>query len=635
MDLTFNVYSLFLVFSGSIMLFFSWYACKKKHGAVQAFGLMMLSNAIWSLGYGLELASPVLNQAKFFINIEYIGITTLPLYWVLFCLKIAGKEKWNRHPFIISVLIGVTVTVTLLVWTNSHHHLHYKNYYMDQTGEFPMVYIVPGISYKLFTVYFYLLLGFGSYLLISTFRKADPIYKSQNYSIVIAAIIPWITNMSYVFGFRPLGNLDLTPFSFAATIFFIAIAIYRFKLFDVLPIAREKVLDLIQDGFLVVDKKNRVIDYNNAFRKYLKNPNSKKIIGTQIETLFPEQTAFFEFLEKHHSGKIELHIDSPSGPIDLEADILYLDENRLNNDATIIKLQDLTHFKQEALKSQQQTEELKKLNQLKDRIFSIIAHDLRGPLVNLSEVLKMISNNLITIEEFKELSPILNKDILYTTDLLENILHWSRSQLKGYGISKEYFDLKSMIVNEVNYHLPSAASKNIQIVQDVFPGNIVYADMLMIQIVVRNLLSNAIKFCYEGCEIDINAVYQKGKMLLSISDNGTGIKKETLEKLFGGDNISTRGTMNEKGTGLGLMVCKEFMERNDGHISVKSELGKGTTFHLSIPIEPEIIPVETEAGPVDPKVNHVEAGNVPDEPGSIPFKSGTSRIDNNDKSQHI
>lgn len=635
MDLTFNVYSLFLVFSGSIMLFFSWYACKKKHGAVQAFGLMMLSNAIWSLGYGLELASPVLNQAKFFINIEYIGITTLPLYWVLFCLKIAGKEKWNRHPFIISVLIGVTVTVTLLVWTNSHHHLHYKNYYMDQTGEFPMVYIVPGISYKLFTVYFYLLLGFGSYLLISTFRKADPIYKSQNYSIVIAAIIPWITNMTYVFGFRPLGNLDLTPFSFAATIFFIAIAIYRFKLFDVLPIAREKVLDLIQDGFLVVDKKNRVIDYNNAFRKYLKDPNSKKIIGTQIETLFPEQNAFFEFLEKHHSGKIELHIDSPSGPIDLEADILYLDENRLNNDATIIKLQDLTHFKQEALKSQQQTEELKKLNQLKDRIFSIIAHDLRGPLVNLSEVLKMISNNLITIEEFKELSPILNKDILYTTDLLENILHWSRSQLKGYGISKEYFDLKSMIVNEVNYHLPSAASKNIQIVQDVFPGNIVYADMLMIQIVVRNLLSNAIKFCYEGCEIDINAVYQKGKMLLSISDNGTGIKKETLEKLFGGDNISTRGTMNEKGTGLGLMVCKEFMERNDGHISVKSELGKGTTFHLSIPIEPEIIPVETDAGPVDPKVNHVEAGNVPDEPGSIPFKSGTSRIDNNDKSQHI
>ncbi|MNV46059.1 Histidine protein kinase DivJ [compost metagenome] len=144
-----------------------------------------------------------------------------------------------------------------------------------------------------------------------------------------------------------------------------------------------------------------------------------------------------------------------------------------------------------------------------------------------------------------------------------------------------------MIINEVNYHLPSAASKNVNIVQDVFPGNIVYADMLMIQIVVRNLLSNAIKFCYEDCEINITSVYREGKMLLSIADNGMGIKPEALERLFGGENISTRGTMNEKGTGLGLMVCKEFMERNNGEITVESEFGKGTKFNLFIPIEPD------------------------------------------------
>ncbi|SHF19484.1 sensor histidine kinase [Pedobacter caeni] len=585
MDFTFNAYSIFLIFSGIIMLSFAWFAYRKKHGAVRVFSLMMLSNAIWSLAYGFELASSSLDQAKFFINIEYIGITTLPLCWVLFCLEIAGKEKWYRHPLYISILTVVTVGITLLVWTNDYHHLHYAQYYMDTNGSFPTVHIVPGPSYYFFTLYFYILLGFGSYLLIATFRKADPIYKSQNYSVVIAAIIPWLTNITYILGFRPVGNVDLTPFSFAATIFFIAIAIYRFKLFDVLPIAREKVLDLIQDGFLVIDKDNRVIDYNSAFRKYLDDPNSKKIIGTQIETLFPGQNAFFEFLKTHQSGKIELHLESHNVSFDLEADILYLDENRLNSDATIIKLQDLTQFRLEALKSQQQTEELKKLNQLKDRIFSIIAHDLRGPLVNLSEVLKMISNDLITVEEFKALSPILNKDILYTTDLLENILHWSRSQLKGYGINKEYFDLKNMIINEVNYHLPSAASKNVRIIQDVFPGNIVYADMLMIQIVVRNLLSNAIKFCYEDCEIDISSVYKDGQMLLSIADNGTGIKEEALNRLFGGENISTRGTMNEKGTGLGLMVCKEFMERNDGRITVESEFGKGTKFNLFIPIE--------------------------------------------------
>lgn len=365
-----------------------------------------------------------------------------------------------------------------------------------------------------------------------------------------------------------------------------ALAAYRYKLFDVLPVAREKVLDLIQDGFVVIDKQYRIIDYNQALRKYLEEPNSKKIIGSSIESLFPEQDTLFEFLRKHQSGKVEISVESPLGVHDLEADIIYLDDNQLSNVATVIKFQDLTHFKQQAVRSQQQTEELKKLNQLKDRIFSIIAHDLRGPLVNLSEVLKMISNDQITIEEFKMLSPTLNKDILYTTELLENILHWSRSQLKGYGLNKEYFDLRSMIINEVNYHLPSAESKNVKIIQDVFPGIMVYADMLMIQIVVRNLLSNAIKFCYEGCEIDISSVYTKGQMMLTIHDNGIGIKEETVKKLFSGENMSTRGTLNEKGTGLGLVVCREFMERNDGAITVESELGVGTRFNLFIPVAP-------------------------------------------------
>lgn len=547
---------------------------------------MMLSNGIWSLAYGFELASTSLEQVKFFIDIEYIGISTLPLFWFLFCLQLSGKEKWYNKTFNLIALTMVSIVTTLLVWTNEYHHLHYKTFYMDYTADFPMVVITPGISYQLFTAYFYVLLAIGSYLLIATFRKADAIYRRQNYSIIIAATIPWITNLTYLLGIRPMEHLDLTPFSFAASIFLISIAIYRFKLFDILPVAREKVLDIMQDGFLVIDKSNRIIDYNTAFRKYLADADSKKIIGIQIETVFPGQQAFFDFLKLHQPGKIEIDVTTPSGKFDLEADIRYLNENHLNNDATIIKFQDLTQFRQEALKSKMQTEELQKLNQLKDRIFSIIAHDLRGPLVNLSEVLKMISYDLITVEEFKMLSPTLSKDILYTTDLLENILHWSRSQLKGYGINKEYFDLRSMIVNEVNYHLPSAETKKINIIQDVFPGKLVYADMLMIQIVVRNILSNAIKFCSENCEINISAVYSAQQMMmLTIQDNGIGIKPDILKKLFSGENLSTRGTMNEKGTGLGLVVCKEFMEKNDGSISVESEVGKGTRFSIYIPIE--------------------------------------------------
>ncbi|SMC97771.1 sensor histidine kinase [Pedobacter nyackensis] len=585
MDFTFNSYAITLIFCGIITLLFSYHLFERKGEAVRLFSYMMLSNAIWSLAYGLELASPTLSQMRFFLNIEYLGISTLPVNWFLFCLQLSGKDYWYKKRLNLVLMFSVSIITILLVWTNNYHHLHYNSIKLDASDPFPRAIIEPGIWYRFFTVYFYLLLGLGTYLVFVTFRKADAIYRRQNYTIFLAALVPWMVNLAYLLGLRPLGNIDLTPFAFIVAVLLISMAIYRFQLFDILPVAREKVLDLIQDGYLVLDGKNRIIDYNEAFKTYFPADKKRKIIGMQIESLFPGQDKLLDFLKNHRCGKIELKLDTGKASFDLEANIMHLNESQLSNEATIIKLQDLTAIKEEALKSKLQTEELKKLNQLKDKIFSIIAHDLRGPLVNLSEVLKMLNTNMITIEEFKALSPKLSRDILYTTDLLENILHWSRSQLKGYGINKVEFDLRNMIINEVNYHLPSAAIKKINIIHDVFPGHLVYADMLMIQIVVRNILNNSIKFCHDACEINISAVYKANHMmLLTIEDNGRGMTKEALDMLFNGASVSTRGTMNEKGTGLGLVICKDFMERNNGQIEVTSELDKGTRFKLYLPI---------------------------------------------------
>lgn len=545
---------------------------------------MMLSNAIWSIAYGFELASSTLSQVKFFINIEYVGIATLPLNWFLFCLSFCDKGCWYKKRLNIALILVVPIVTILMVWTNNYHHLHYKHIEIATSGPFPMVAITPGIWYRIFTIYFYLLLACGCYLILMKFRISDPIYKKQNYSIIIAALIPWLANMAYLLGLRPLAYLDVTPFAFVITSFFILIGIYRFKLFDIIPIAREKVLELMQDGFFVLDQQNRIIDYNKSIHRYISLANNHKIIGTPLEMIFPDQPHFFERIKNHQAGKIELDVVLENKVLYLEADILFLADNKINNDFVIIKLQDLTNFKKEAIRTKEQANELEKLNQLKDRIFSIIAHDLRGPLVNLSEVLKMIANDQITREEFKSISPTLSKDIIYTTDLLENILHWSRSQLKGFGIKKEFFNLRNLIINEINYHLPAATTKKIKIIHDVFPGEMVYADILMVQIVMRNILNNAIKFCHEDCEIHITAAYQRnGTMLVCIQDNGVGIPAHVLDRLFKNENITTRGTFNEKGTGIGLMVCKDFMIRNDGDITVSSEEGKGAKFCITLP----------------------------------------------------
>jgi len=585
MNFTFNIYAILLLAFGSITITLAYFIYRKGGNAVRWFSLMMFSNAIWSIAYGFELASSEISQIKLLLNIEYIGIATLPLNWFLFCLHFSGKECWYKKPLNLTSILIVPIATILLVWTNSYHHLHYASYQMATDTPFPIISLTPGIWYRIFTIYFYLLLACGCFLLWMKFRKSDPIFRKQNYSLIIAATIPWIANVAYLAGIRPLGYVDVTPFAFIITTFLILIGIYRFKLFDIIPLAREKVLELMRDGFFVLDNEYRIIDYNQSIKAYINYTKGMKLIGVELNELFPNQPNFLNLLKTHSPGKIDLEVFIYGQQLFLEADVIFLNDNKIHNDFSIIKLQDLTAYKKEVLRSKEQAAELERLNQLKDRIFSIIAHDLRGPLVNLSEVLKMIANDQISSDEFKNISPTLSKDIIYTTDLLENILHWSRSQLKGYGINKETFNLRNLIINEINYHLPAAYLKKIKIIHDVFPGEMVYADMLMIQIVIRNIINNSIKFCHEGCEIIITAAYQKeNKMLVCIEDNGVGIQESILNKLFKDENITTRGTLNEKGTGLGLLVCKDFMNRNDGDITVTSTEGKGAKFCITIPV---------------------------------------------------
>ncbi len=587
MNFTFNIYAILLLIFGSITITLAYFIFRKGGNAVRWFSLMMSSNAIWSIAYGFELASSDISQIKTLLNIEYIGIATLPLNWFLFCLQFSGKECWYKKPFNMAALLIVPVITILAVWTNSYHHLHYSSYRMATDTPFPMIDLTPGIWYRIFTLYFYIIMACGCFLLYMKFRKSDQIFRKQNYSLIIAAAIPWLANILYLIGIRPLGYVDVTPFAFIITSFLILIGIYRFKLFDIVPLAREKVLELMRDGFFVLDKDYRIIDYNQSIKAYINYKEGMKLIGIGLDDLFPNQPDFLNMLKMHSPGKIELDVLINGEQLFLEADVLFLHDNKINNDFSIIKLQDLTDYKKEAIRSREQAIELERLNQLKDRIFSIIAHDLRGPLVNLSEVLKMIANDQISSEEFKSISPTLSKDIIYTTDLLENILHWSRSQLKGYGINKELFNLRNLIINEINYHLPGAYLKKIKIIHDVFPGEMAYADMLMIQIVIRNIINNAIKFCNPDCEIHITAAYQKeNNILVCIQDNGIGIPEPILKKLFKDENITTRGTLNEKGTGLGLLVCKDFMIRNDGDITVSSIEGKGAKFCITIPVGP-------------------------------------------------
>lgn len=243
-------------------------------------------------------------------------------------------------------------------------------------------------------------------------------------------------------------------------------------------------------------------------------------------------------------------------------------------------------LKEANLKVKAQNDELEDLNATKDKFFSIISHDLKGPLNSLTSFSGLLMNHTssLSTEEIQMLAKDLDKSLKNLFALLENLLQWSRSQTGNIEFTAEEFDLTEMLNENKKLLDKQAENKKIDIeVKNTKPIK-VKAHLNSITTVIRNLLSNAIKFTDEGGQIKMGVVVESNQYVVKIADNGVGMPKDVASKIFRIDTKhSTQGTAKEKGTGLGLILCKEFVEKNGGKIWVKSEEGKGTIFSFSLP----------------------------------------------------
>jgi signal transduction histidine kinase len=237
-------------------------------------------------------------------------------------------------------------------------------------------------------------------------------------------------------------------------------------------------------------------------------------------------------------------------------------------------------------KVQEQNQQLQELNATKDKFFSIISHDLKGPLNSLTSFSGLLINHTDSLskDEIQLLAKDLDKSVKNLFNLLENLLEWSRSQTGNIEFKHERFDLATLL--ELNKQLleNQAQTKNISIINENVQALPVSVHKHSVNTVIRNLISNAIKFTPEGGKIVLSAKGGPDGLQISVSDNGVGMSKEVMTKLFRIDTkITTKGTADEKGTGLGLILCKDFIEKNGGKIWVESEPGKGSTFHFTLP----------------------------------------------------
>jgi len=355
----------------------------------------------------------------------------------------------------------------------------------------------------------------------------------------------------------------------------------------------QEFLDLLPEIILEIDINLNIRFLNNSCKKVLGYnkedfinkpiPINKLVVAEDIPRLKKNIQDAFNGLET--SGN-SYRVYNNKG----EIKTLAIYKSFIKSDGEITGLRtiavDITNQKiaEETLINSEQR--LRELNATKDKFFSIIAHDLKNPFNDVMGFTQLLDLNIekYDINKIKQFVNIIHQSSKLAYNLLENLLEWSRSQTGILTFKPEKILLNDIIFENLELHESTIENKNLTIYSDFTEDYFAYADKNMIRTVIRNLMSNAIKYTNKGDFIRINILNTKDNCKFIISDSGIGISQENIKKIFKIDeSYSTVGTEQEKGTGLGLILCKEFIEKNNGELWAESDLGKGSAFSFTLP----------------------------------------------------
>ncbi|WP_291728079.1 tetratricopeptide repeat-containing sensor histidine kinase [Bernardetia sp.] len=266
--------------------------------------------------------------------------------------------------------------------------------------------------------------------------------------------------------------------------------------------------------------------------------------------------------------------------------------NQLQEQAVMLEEQQEELETQKSL-VEQQRDELGASNKVKDRLFSIISHDLRTPFTSVNGYLTLIKYGALSPEEVVSVAGEVKLSVDHHLETLNNVLEWSRNQMKGLKPEPTNINLNKIAQDQKKFFKALAESKDIQVINEVDKKIEVFADPNQIDVILRNLVGNALKFTPNEGKITVSSQLKSDSVIVSVTDTGVGMSEENLKKLFKKDeHFTTQGTNNEAGTGLGLILCRDFVEANGGTIRVESEEGKGTSFIFDLPLAEQTQQVE-------------------------------------------
>ncbi|HYF74994.1 MAG TPA: histidine kinase N-terminal 7TM domain-containing protein [Candidatus Nitrosocosmicus sp.] len=576
-------FSLLLLLATFIMLFISYISWRRRKLPFSfSCSLVMLAASLYAYGYSHEITNTSLEKIKFWLKVEYIGIPFISTLWLIMIIQYTGFDAYLKKR-VYALLFVIPVITLVLHYTNDMHHLLYKDISIDCNFLFPVAVFEKGFWYWVFISYSYLLVIAGLILPLTTFKRATPLFRKQAFVMMLVSGIPWLFNVVYItgsFGY----HLDITPLGLTLSGILLTWAIYKFNVLRFTPIALEKVFEFMTDGVIVVDNENSIVNFNKTASKIIPELNRITIRESSAEHFLRGYPALIQVLKQEEEGECELKICS--------GDFLRFYQVRSSTISDIrarigriLVLNDITDSRRSHDKLTAAITQLDASNILKDKLFTVVTNDIRDPLailVNLSEFL--VEEKEYYKEDSREMICEIQGQVRRAFIMVENLLEWARSKKGGNVFIPEVLELSKLVQEAINAIKIKAEVKGIRILPEIPDGTAVYADKEMLELVLRNLLSNAIKFTGKNGSITITAAEEKDMVVLAVKDTGMGIQPEKVQMLFQDiEGKSSSGTEGEKGAGLGLLICREFIHCTGGEIWVDSTPGEGSTFFISIP----------------------------------------------------
>lgn len=394
---------LLLLISACVLIYIGNYAWKRDKRYVT---LSLVPIIIYSFGYGVEILCTSLEWVMFFVKIEYLGIAFLPAVWLLFVLQFLGyKDRINKY--ILRLLYVIPIIILIMVYTNDFHHLFYKEVYMNNDGLFPIVELVKGPWYWVNIVYTYMSMSIGLVIFIVTYFKVVSIIRKQILFLILAWIIPWISDIFYLLHLQQF-NIDLCPLAFSVSGMISSFAIFKFKLLKLTPIALEKVFYNMSDGVIILDYEDNIINFNNS---------SKEII-LELRDIEPGDKKVYEILMNYREILNVLNNGSSEDclvRIENDEDLKYykLNINNIYGNANeiigrILILNDVTEIELQRKELSDNLDLINKLSKLKETMLNI-GYSI-NETSNINDLLQLILNGVINCIDDKSCGSILLLD---------------------------------------------------------------------------------------------------------------------------------------------------------------------------------------------------------------------------------